>query len=84
MELKRVYSESEVNELIEWFAQRKDRLPETMQLNKATYLEDVARTVNAFCTLARESRKKSTFSAQLKILFDIREKLENDNLIKPE
>ena len=63
MEYKAVYTQEEVAELLEWFEQHSDRLPESMALGVEMNIPDVRKTVEAYSRMARvhgEDRKNGT------------------------
>ncbi len=80
MELKRTYTEAEVADLLSWFEERTARLPKELQLNKASFIPDLNKTIKAFASLAVENRKNATFGGQIKLFFEIREKLQEQGI----
>lgn len=82
MELKRKYSEAEITELIDWFRTRMDKLPNEFEINKAARSQNFKETVEAFFLLAEANSHNPTFSGQIKIFFEMREKLIADGLVE--
>ena len=76
MEYKKLYSEAEVQGLKEWFEQRLDTLPASLQLDAATFIPDLHRAVKQLLEIAMLQRGTPAFSGQIFQLFKIREKLE--------
>lgn len=75
MEKKSIHSQDDIKEIAEWFAARRDRLPQTLQLNKATRLPDLPHTVNLLLDLANAQRGNATFDNEVNLLFEIRNRL---------
>ena len=55
---KQTYGEEEVDELLGWFEDRKDRLPQTLRLNESTVSEDLPRTVAALLAVLKKHQGK--------------------------
>ena len=55
---KQTYGEEEVDELLAWFEDRKDRLPQTLRLNESTVSEDLPRTVAALLAVLKKHKGK--------------------------
>lgn len=75
MEYKKLYDPGEVAELIEWFRQRLDRLPQSIRIEQGLFVPDLRRTVPLLIEFAEECSEKPTYSAQLRRFFEIRERL---------
>lgn len=75
MEKKSVHSPESIKEITEWFAAQHDRLPQTLQLNKATRLPNLPHTVDLLLDLARAQRGNATFDNEVNLLFEIRDRL---------
>ena len=69
------YSDEEVRELTEWFEARMDRLPASLRIDKATYAEDLPRTVKAYSKLLKSIQVKVAHSGYMAHLLLIREQL---------
>lgn len=75
MEYKKLYDPGEVAELIEWFRQRLDRLPQSVRIEQGLFVPDLRRTVPLLIEFAEECSENPTYSAQLRRFFEIRERL---------
>lgn len=53
-EKRQSYTEEELNEMIAWFNDHANRLPETMQINKSAFTPDSALTVESCIMQARQ------------------------------
>ncbi|MCR4921881.1 MAG: hypothetical protein K5945_09315 [Bacteroidaceae bacterium] len=69
------YKEEEMQELFEWFEQRMDRLPKTMQIDEATSTSDLRRTVVSYIRLLRSMKLTISHSGYVAHLLLIRERL---------
>lgn len=77
---KEKYDEQELEELCQWFEERMDRLPETLQLSDSTESENLPKTVRAYVRRLRESRRSVVFNGYVAHLFLIRERLRETGL----
>lgn len=75
MEYKKLYDPGEVAELLAWFRQRLDRLPESIRIEEGLYVPDLRRTVPLLIEFAEVCSENPTYSAQLRRFFEIRERL---------
>lgn len=75
MEYKDKYSQEEVQELINWF--KNYDLPQSLQINKATYCLDLKTTINAICSQATKHHENSIFNYAVRLLNEIKATLEN-------
>ncbi|MGN1240847.1 MAG: DUF6965 family protein [Alloprevotella sp.] len=75
MDYKSIFSKEELNELTDWFNERKDKLPETLQVDDATFVKDLHQTVDYYLRLVELYHDKRAFSGQLYLLERIRKKL---------
>lgn len=75
MEYKKIYAPEEINELVEWFRARLDKLPKSLRLDKATYIPDFPTTARSFMAIAEMHRENATYGAQIYMLFRMRDKL---------
>ena len=73
---KKDYDEAFRDEQVAWFEDRMDRLPESMQINAATYAPDLRLTVRNLILTLRKNKTNVTFSGYMETLLKIREKLE--------
>lgn len=75
MDYKSIFSKEELKELTDWFKERKDKLPETLQVDEATFVKDLRQTVDYYLRLVELYHDKRAFSGQLYLLERIRKKL---------
>lgn len=75
MDYKSIFSKEELKELTDWFKERQDKLPETLQVDDATFVRDLRLTVEFYLRLVELYQDKSAFSGQLYLLERIRKKL---------
>ena len=75
MDYKSIFSKEELNELTDWFNERKDKLPETLQVDDATFVKDLRQTVDYYLRLVELYHDKRAFSGQLYFLERIRKKM---------
>ncbi len=76
MEYKKHYTDEEINDTIEWFKSHMDELPTSLQLDKATFIADLRKTVPLYFDIATKHKDNPTYSAQLRHLFLMREAVE--------
>lgn len=72
------YDEKELEELYEWFEQRMDRLPEKLQVLDCMSTKNLAKTVEAYLHLLKNSRRSVATNGYTAQLFTIREALKRD------
>ena len=75
MDYKSIFSKEELNELTDWFNERKDKLPETLQVDDATFVKDLRQTVDYYLRLVELYHDKRAISGKLYLLERIRKKL---------
>ncbi|MEG2156935.1 MAG: hypothetical protein RRY07_04010 [Bacteroidaceae bacterium] len=75
MEYKKVYTPTELAELLDWFTQNREKMPQELKISKSTATSDLPNTVDSFLFLIEQNSTNPTFGAQIKILFEIKEKL---------
>lgn len=75
MDYKSIFSKEELKELTDWFKERLDALPESLQVDDATFVNDLRQTVEYYLRLVELYHDKRTFSGQLYLLERIRKKL---------
>ena len=78
MEYKAVYTQEEVAELLEWFEQHSDHLPESMALGVEMNIPDVRKTVEAYIRMARVHGEDRSFSGPIYTLMRIRAEIEKN------
>lgn len=69
------YSKQEIKELIVWFEERMDKLPDELQINKSTRTSDLKSTVDSIMKVLRVREMTVTFCGYAAHLFLIRERL---------
>ncbi len=76
------YSRQEVEEVVRWFEERMERLPESLQLNEATSTPDLRRTVGALLNVLRIHKEtlSVTFSGYMAHLELIRLRLQEQGM----
>lgn len=75
MEYKEKYSLEEVQELVTWF--KTIELPQSMQIDIATFCPDLKSTVDALCEQALSHHENPTFNYTMWQLYQIKEKLQS-------
>lgn len=75
MEYKKVYDPKEIQELIEWFEKHKDKLPESIYINKGTFVKDVRRTAAMFKDIAEKVGDKKSYGGHIRQFFILREEI---------
>ncbi|MGM9687530.1 MAG: DUF6965 family protein [Alloprevotella sp.] len=75
MPYKKQFTEAELKELLEWFEAQAEHLPHSLQLDKATYIADLPKTVKLYFDIVRLHGDNPTYSGQINHLFKIKEKL---------
>lgn len=73
MQYKKHFTSDELKELLEWFDSNQDKLPETLNLDKATHIKDFKRTLKLYYDIAREHIDNPTYSGQIYHLFQMKE-----------
>lgn len=76
MDYKKHYTDKELRSVVEWFEQNMERLPQSLHVDKATFVPDLSRTVRFYFDIAREHKDNPTYAAQISLLFKIRQALE--------
>lgn len=76
MEYKKHFTDDELKALVEWFKQRMDRLPASLQLDKATLIKDLKHTVTLYFDVVHLHKDNPTYSGQIYLLFKIKACLE--------
>lgn len=78
MEYKQLFSKDEIDAVVEWFNNHKDQMPESLQVDKATYLPDFPRTVNNYIDIAHVHYQNPTYSGQIFFLFKLQEAMKKE------
>ena len=74
------YNEAFRDEQLKWFEERMDKLPETMQINAATFSPNLRLTVQGLMSTLRRNTPSVTFSGYMETLLQIRDQLEQQGL----
>ena len=74
------YDEAFRDEQLKWFEERIERLPQSLQINDATYSPNLKVTVDGLMRTLRCNKSSITFSGYMETLLQIREKLEEQGL----
>lgn len=77
---KKDYDETFRDEQLKWFEERMDNLPESLQIDAATYTPNLKLTVKSLVQTLRKNTPGRTFSGYMATLFRIRKKLEEQGL----
>lgn len=77
---KTKYEKEEIDELVAWFAERKDRLPQELQMSESSRSVDLGKTVRALIAAIDHRNMKVTFSGYVAQLYTIRKLLEEQGL----
>lgn len=70
------YGLEAINELIAWFANRKD-LPESLQLDASAYIPNLKETVDGLTQMSLANYENPLFHPAIKRFYKIKEALEN-------
>jgi len=73
---KKKYTKQDMDELRAWFKRHEAELPQTLELDAATQLHDLKRTVASYLEVYDIHGDNPTFSGQMHHLFLIRARLE--------
>lgn len=84
MEYKKTYSPEELEDIISWTTTNMNRLPKSLQLDKATFIPDLKQTMKNYIEICQVHAENPTYGAQIRHIFMMREKLLEDNLLLPE
>jgi hypothetical protein len=74
-EYKVQYTKEEVDELIQWFEDRKESLPKTAKIGDYVSIDDLPTTLKALEYNARRNRENVVFSGLIHQLFLLRDEL---------
>lgn len=77
---KSEYSREEVQELVKWFKDRMDLLPETLVLDECSKTDNLQKTVKAFIALLDRDKINPFWSGYISHLLDIRERLREQGI----
>ncbi|MBQ7442828.1 MAG: hypothetical protein IJS59_03035 [Bacteroidaceae bacterium] len=76
---KPLFTDEQRNELIQWFDQHADELPQRMLIDKSIASNDLPRTVRSMTTVLRNQNtaKRSTYCGYMATLMRIRHELQH-------
>lgn len=77
-EYKRLYTKEAIDDLLQWFAQRYDRLPERIALDDSTTVFGMPETARKLCEMVETNCENPTFGACIRHVFRLRERLIED------
>lgn len=77
VEYKKHYTDEEINEVIGWMKSHFDELPESLHIDKATYISDFKKTVTLYYDIAIQHKDNPTYAAQIRHLFLMRDAVIN-------
>ena len=78
MEYKKLYTNEELDGLIAWFKEHMDELPESIYIDKATYVKDLKYTVTLYFDILNELREIPCYGSQIRHLFLMKEAVERE------
>lgn len=84
MEYKKIYAPEELADVVSWAKKNMHRLPESLQLDKATFIPDLKTTMETYIEICEMHHLNPTYGAQIRHIFMMRDKLIEDNLLLPE
>ncbi len=73
MEYKKHYTDEELGEVVGWFKSHFDELPDSLHIDKATYISDFKHTVTLYYDIASQHKDNPTYAAQIRHLFLMRD-----------
>lgn len=75
MEYKRTFTDEEIDDLIAWVEKNLEQMPQSLQLNQATFIPDLKSTAAKYIDLVRQHRDDPAFNGQVYHLFIMRDLL---------
>ena len=78
MEYKKHYSDEELDEVVSWFKAHLDELPNSIYIDKATYVKDLKHTVTLYFNIVAKLKDNPTYAAQIRHLFLMREAVQRE------
>ena len=76
MEFKKHFSDDELKQLVGWFEEHMERLPDSLQLDRATFIKDLKHTVKLYFDVVKLHKDNPTYSGQIYLLYQIKACLE--------
>lgn len=84
MEYKKIYTQEELDDIINWTRENFKRLPQSLRLDKGTYIPNLHSTMETYIEICEKHKLNPTYGAQIRHIFMMREKLLEENLLLPE
>lgn len=78
MKYKKLYTDEELDGLIQWFKDHFDQLPESLYIDKATYVKDLKHTVVLYFDILNDLRTIPCYGAQIRHLFLMKDAVERE------
>lgn len=75
---QKTYSQEAIHELVLWFRERFDRLPQSLQLRPGVVIPDLRVMVRAYLDVVQMHYENPTYGGQVHHLFEVRECLLNE------
>ncbi len=75
MEYKKLYSQEEIQDLLEWFKDNDAALPQSLVLDEAQAIPNLRFTINQFGEMIKYNWKNPNFGGHIHLLFRIRDKV---------
>lgn len=72
----REYTKAEIQEIMEWFRSRYDRLPQSVTINDGFKVPDLRFTVKQYLEFIKLNYENPTYAPQVLHLFRMRERLQ--------
>ena len=63
MEYKKHYTDEELAEVVNWFKEHFDELPQSIHIDKATYIADLKHTVTLYYDIVAKHKDNPTYAA---------------------
>ncbi|MCM1108139.1 MAG: hypothetical protein NC388_03660 [Clostridium sp.] len=73
---KKNFTQEELDEIVEWLEQRMDRLPQSMHLDKATWTDDLPKTVRSYIRMMKGRKPTTTVSGYIAQMLVMRKRLQ--------
>lgn len=73
MDYKKHYTNEELDELISWFDSHKEHLPKSLQMDKATYIKDLDKTLKLYLEIEKRHKDNDTYGGQIYHMFMMRD-----------
>ncbi|CDA44044.1 MAG: DUF6965 family protein [Bacteroidales bacterium] len=73
MEYKKHYTDEELAEVVNWFKEHFDELPQSIHIDKATYIADLKHTVTLYYDIVAKHKDNPTYAAQIHHIYQMRD-----------